>query len=58
MRINKLQLTNFKCFENHSFEFHPNFNLIIGENASGKTTLLKALEHFVGSFLHVIDHFI
>ncbi len=54
MRIDKLHLTNFKCFEDQSFAFHPNFNLIIGENASGKSSLLEAIKHFAKSFLFCV----
>lgn len=54
MKIDKLHLTNFKCFEDQSFVFHPKFNLIIGENASGKTSLLEAIKHFAKSFLFCI----
>jgi len=40
MKIDKLKLKNFRCFENINIEFSPHFNIIIGDNASGKTTLL------------------
>jgi predicted ATP-binding protein involved in virulence len=50
MRIDKLQLRNFRGYVDHSFEFHPQFNLIIGENASGKTSLLEGLERACASF--------
>lgn len=43
MRIDKLHLKNFRCFEDIEFEFHPNFNLIVGENGAGKSALLLAL---------------
>lgn len=43
MRIERLQLTNFRCFENEGLQFHPYTNLIYGDNASGKTSLLEAL---------------
>lgn len=56
MRINKLQLTNFKCFEDNTFEFHPHFNLFIGENGSGKTALLNALQHSIKSFISDITN--
>lgn len=50
MRIDKLQLKNFRGYVDQSFEFHPQFNLIIGENASGKTSLLEGLERACASF--------
>ena len=43
MHIQKIQLTNFRCYANALFEFQPGFNLIIGVNGSGKTSLLNAV---------------
>jgi predicted ATP-binding protein involved in virulence len=43
MKISTLRLKNFKCFENREFSFGSRFNLIIGDNATGKTTLLDGL---------------
>lgn len=43
MFISKLKIRNFKCFSNIEIEFNPDFNLIIGENNSGKSTIFEAL---------------
>ncbi len=43
MRIDRLKITNFMRFASREFNFHPQFNLIVGENASGKTSVLDAL---------------
>ena len=43
MRIDRLEITNFKRFALREFAFHPQFNLIVGENATGKTSVLDAL---------------
>lgn len=40
--INTLTLKNFAAFEDLSINFSPKINVIIGENSSGKTQLLKA----------------
>lgn len=50
MKISRLKITNFKCFESREFTFHPNFNLIVGENGSGKTSVLEALAVATGSW--------
>lgn len=50
MRIEKLEITNFKAFENRSFSFHPEFNLIVGINGTGKPSLLDALSVAAGSW--------
>lgn len=43
MKINKVEIVNFKIFVETEFCFNENFNLIIGVNGSGKTSLLRAL---------------
>ena len=50
MRIDKLTLANFRCFDYREIEFNPQFNLLIGENSAGKTSLLDALSVAVGSW--------
>lgn len=50
MRIDRLLLKNFKGFESKEFSFHPEFNLIVGRNGSGKTSALDALSVAVGSW--------
>lgn len=57
MRIDRLKLTNFRGFPHAEFDFHPRFNLLIGENASGKTSVLDALSVAAGSwFLGIGGH--
>lgn len=48
MRLDKLTLKNFRGFAERSFEFQPQFNLIIGDNGTGKTSVLKAAEVALG----------
>lgn len=47
MRITRLKLQNFRCFEEVDFKPTSGINLICGDNASGKTTLLEAM-HMLG----------
>lgn len=51
MKITHLDLLNFKGFKEAKFEFNDHFNLIVGENGSGKSSLLDALAVAAGSFL-------
>lgn len=45
MKIYELEISNFKCLENYKLPFRfSNLNLLIGENDSGKTALLEAIE--------------
>lgn len=50
MRIDKLTLSNFRGFAQWGCDFHPKFNLLVGENASGKTSVLDALSVAAGSW--------
>lgn len=43
MALSSLQIEQFRCFESEHPEFSPGTNLIVGENAAGKTSLLEAI---------------
>jgi len=43
--IHRFRVSNFRCLESAELEFSPDFNLIYGANASGKTSLLEALAY-------------
>jgi len=47
--LKSLTLRNFKSYASETFSFHDQFNLILGENAQGKTNLLEAI-HFLLAF--------
>lgn len=40
--LRRLQLKNFRCFEVLAAELAPHFNIIVGANGQGKTSLLEA----------------
>ena len=40
--IEHLELKNFTAFKDHGIDLSPKINVIIGENGTGKTHLLKA----------------
>lgn len=44
MRLESLELRNFRNYEQLNIEFDPGVNLIVGDNAQGKTNLLEAIE--------------
>lgn len=50
MRIDRIDLTNFKCFDQKSFSFDPEFTLFVGENGAGKTSILSAVAVALGIF--------
>ena len=49
MKIKKLTLKNFRCFEDESFDFSDRFTVIIGDNGTGKSAILDALAIGAGS---------
>lgn len=52
MRIDRLELKNFKKFSEQTFTFDPHFTLLVGENGSGKTSVLDALAVALGVWLN------
>lgn len=55
MKIKKIDIKNFHGFENISFNLDDNFTLFIGENATGKTSVLDALAVAIGGYILGID---
>lgn len=42
-QVDRLALSNFRCFEQPRFSFGSGMNVLIGRNGAGKTTILDAL---------------
>jgi len=51
MKIKQLTLTQFRVFEQVTFDFHPGMNLLIGINGAGKSTVLDALRILLSQVL-------
>lgn len=49
MKLNKIEIHNFKCFEDVSLELHPRLNVLLGNNGTGKSSLLEAFRIVIGS---------
>lgn len=43
MKVKSISINNYKGFIGCNLTFHPKMNVLIGNNASGKTTLLEAI---------------
>lgn len=43
MRLKKVTLKNFRCFENLELDLHPRLTVIVGKNGGGKTAILDGL---------------
>jgi predicted ATP-binding protein involved in virulence len=50
MKLSKIYLHNFRCYEEAWFQFHPNFTVLIGENGKGKTAVLDAIAIALGTY--------
>ncbi|MBT9098120.1 AAA family ATPase [Methylovulum psychrotolerans] len=51
MRIKKVRLSNFRCFEDYALTFSDRFTLLIGDNGSGKTAVLDLLALAMSDFI-------
>lgn len=51
MIVQKLIMRNFRRYEDACFSFHHRFNVLIGNNGRGKTTILDALAIMLNTYL-------
>jgi predicted ATP-binding protein involved in virulence len=56
MKINQLLVQNFKGFEHQIIDFSPQFNVISGDNGTGKTAILDALAVGIGTLFLGFDN--
>lgn len=54
MRLDRLQLQNFRCFENLSINFDRRLTVIVGTNGAGKTAILDAIALGLSRYLRKI----
>ncbi|MEZ4777631.1 MAG: AAA family ATPase [Bacteroidia bacterium] len=48
--MKEIELFNYRCFSYLHLDFSDRVNLLIGDNASGKTTLIRAISSVLNSF--------
>lgn len=48
--MEQINLLNYRCFKNMTLVFKKNVNVLIGDNSSGKTTILRALSQVMSTF--------
>lgn len=61
MKIESIKLKNYRAHESLSVDFQPGFNLVVGVNGSGKTSLLNAIREALSSLplnLHARSGFV
>lgn len=51
MRLTEVRIRNFKGIEDQTLKFQPGFNLLKGENGTGKTSILDAIALGLGAFV-------
>ena len=48
--MKEIRLENFRCYTDLSVSFRSGVNLFVGDNATGKTSILKACKYVLSSF--------
>lgn len=56
--LKNIELFHFRKFDNVTYEFNPRMNVIIGKNASGKTTVLEAATVVLGAYLVAFKEYV
>ncbi|MCT7955498.1 AAA family ATPase [Laspinema palackyanum] len=55
MKIHRIEIENFRKFEHHSCQFDEQLTLIVGNQGSGKTSLIEAIAIAAGSLFLGFD---
>lgn len=55
MKINEITIKNFRGFEDFHAELNPDLTVFIGNNGSGKSTVLDAISISIGTFFSGLD---
>ena len=55
MNIKSIIIQNFRGFEDRTFEFDSKMNVVLGDNTTGKTTLLHAVQIALGAYLQAMS---
>lgn len=56
--LESIELLNYRKFENATFELNSRMNVLIGKNASGKTTVLEAITVILGAYLAAYKEYV
>ncbi len=46
--LKNIELSNFRKFDNSTYELNPRMNIFIGKNASGKTAVFRSSYCYFG----------
>lgn len=53
--ISKIRLINYKIFKDETIKFNPDRNILVGENGSGKSSILDAIHFLLSGSLRNIE---
>ena len=48
--MERIELINYRCYKHLELSFKQKINLLVGDNASGKTTILRAIRSVLSAF--------
>lgn len=54
LRLDRISLTNFRCFAELAVELHPELTVLVADNGRGKTAVLDAIGIALGLFVDTI----
>lgn len=55
MIISRIELKNYRCFKDIEIDFHEKLTVIIGDNGSGKTSILEGIAVSLGTMFVGLD---
>ena len=55
LRLDRLELRNFRCFHEIAINFHEHLTVIVANNGQGKTAILDAIAIALGPFVGAFD---
>jgi Predicted ATP-binding protein involved in virulence len=55
MKLKKLEITNFRCFESLALDLDEQLTVLVAENGVGKTAILDAIAVALGPFIGGFD---
>lgn len=54
MRISKISVKNYKCFDFVDVQLNDKYTVLVGINGAGKTALLECIKIFLNDLLHIM----
>jgi predicted ATP-binding protein involved in virulence len=54
LRLDRLNLKNFRCFDRSDLDFHEKLTVLVAENGQGKTAVLDAIAIALGLFVDTV----